>query len=114
MFRDVLEGSFPELYEPEAAEDPEPEVAAGEGADAEGDADPPAQEDADAAPREGAEGEAAQTEAPGSEAPAQEASDEYEQRIADIEEQVRARGGSRDPSRHRRRGESNASLARGG
>lgn len=87
LFRDVLEGSFPELYA--APEDPAPEEApdaeVGEGEE-EGDAPPAAVEGGkDDEQAEGEEGEE-----DGAVEPAEEP-DEYQRRIADIDKQVRTR-----------------------
>lgn len=89
LFRDVLEGSFPELYAaPEEAE-PEALPLEGEGGGDGGDAAPPPAEEGagkDAEDGEGVEGEGGEG---GAGEPAE--PDEYQQRIADIENQVRAR-----------------------
>lgn len=71
MFRDLLEGSFPELYEEPK---PEPEAGEGEGEDGgDGDGAPPPEGDPPAEGEEGAEPEV----------------DEYQERIDAIRTQVR-------------------------
>lgn len=91
LFRDVLEGSFPELYAPPVEREPE-EAPPAEGAEGEEGAEPRAE--AEEAEEAGKDAEPAEGgEEGGAEEPpvAEEELDEYQQRIADIEHQVRTR-----------------------
>ena len=96
LFRDVLEGSFPELYmppeEPEAEEAPPAEGGEGEGEEG-GEAPPPpaAAEEGGGKDGAGEDGDGEGGDGEGGEPAAAEEPDEYQQRIADIDNQVRRR-----------------------
>jgi hypothetical protein len=99
LFRDVLEGSFPELYVHADNELHVPAVLMGGGVGSHGDRGEPSSEDthgkADDGKDEGGS-EAGEGEEEGGEGGAGEpvaSPDEYQQRIADIETQVRTRTG---------------------